>query len=215
MNALSYLSVASSIQKSKISANSPWVALVRITWPDDSILRLARYTDDIVFDDGEGDETWTAFPLEFEALEEKTDGSIPTWTVNVSNVGRAVEALLAELGGAVGGHVAVFVVNLSNLKREPALELYFDIIGVTSTAQFVKFKLGAESPFRIMFPRHAYTADRCQWAYKSVQCGYSGAMASCSFQLSGTNGCRAHSNEARFGAFPGIDSNGVRAITIR
>ena len=215
MNDLSYLSVSASLEKSKIASDYPWVALVRITWPDDSVLRLARYIDDLTFDDGTGDATWTAYAWQFDVLEEKVDGSIPTWNVSVSNVGRAVEAMLEELGGGVGGHVAIFIVNLSSLKREPALELYFDIVGVRSDVNFVRFKLGAESPFRIMFPRHTYTPDRCQWAYKSAQCGYTGAMPTCSFQLGGTNGCRAHDNAVRFGACPGIDSNGVRAITIR
>lgn len=215
MNSNSYLSIASTIEKSRVSSKHPWVALVRITWPDDSILRLARYVDDLVFDDGTGAATWTAYSWEFDVLEEKSDGSIPTWNVSVSNVARAIEAMLEELGGGVGGHVAIFVVNHVHLKREPALELYFDIVGVRSDVQFVRFKLGAESPFRIMFPRHTYTADRCQWGYKSVECGYTGEMPTCSFQLGGTNGCRAHDNVQRFGACPGIDSNGVRAITIR
>ncbi len=215
MSALSNISIAATLEKGKIASDYPWVALVRITWPDGSLLRLARYTDDLVFDDGAGPQTFTAFAWEFDVLEEKSDGSIPTWNVSVSNVNRAVEALLEEYGGGVGGNVAIYIVNLTRLKREPDLELYFDIVGSGSNAQLVKFKLGAESPFRIMYPRHSYTPDRCIWSYKSVQCGYAGEMPTCSFQLGGSNGCRAHANQLRFGAYPGIDSNGIRSVTIK
>jgi phage-related protein len=217
MSTLANISVAASLEKSKLSSSEPWYALVDITWPNGEHLRLVRNTDDITFDarDGNGPQTYTAFNWEFDQLEMKSDGSLPTWGVRCSNVNRAVEALIEPLGGGVGGSIAVYVVNAARLKREPELELYFQILESTSDATWVHFKLGAPNPFRLLYPRHVYTADRCIWHYKSAECGYTGNMLSCSYKIGGSNGCRAHNNQSRFGAFPGIDSNGIRAVTIR
>lgn len=220
MSRLANISVAAALEKSKLASDDPWIPLVKITWPDGSQLRLARYPEDVQF--GDGSEvvdgvpvplTYTAFSWEFSELTETSDGSIPTWGIQVSNVNRAVEALLEEFGGGVGGSIVVYVVQASRLKREPDFEFSFDIIGASSDAQWVKFTLGASSPLRILFGRHPYTSDTCSWRYKSIQCGYTGTLPSCSFTLGGTNGCRAHSNSLRFGAYPGIDSNGLRVVS--
>ena len=214
MNQLLNISVAASLEKSKLSSDDPWLPLVKITWPDASVLRLVRNVDDIVYDcgDGDGAQTYTAFSWDFGSLNVTADGSVPTWAVKLSNVQGLVESLLEAFGGGVGGSVSIYMVQASRLKREPALELDFDIVGSGSDAKLVNLTLGAESPFRILFGRHTYRADTCRWRYKSVQCGYSGSMPTCSLQLGGATGCRAHSNQLRFGAFPGIDSNGMRLV---
>jgi phage-related protein len=280
---LANISVAASLEKHKLASGSQWVALVDITWPDATHLRLCQNVDDVDFDasDGAGSQTYTAFNFEFEALEEKSDGSIPKWAVRCSNVNRVVEALLEEFSGGVGGSVAIYVINTSKLQQEPETALYFDILSSSSNAQWVTFQLGAPSPFRILHPRHTYTSNRCMWIYKGPQCGYgtpvvvsgtttngsdafsvtsgagirvgdavtgtgidpgttvatfsgtsgtlsapatadgtpdltfTGTLATCSLRIDGTNGCRAHGNQQRFGAFPGIDSNGIRIVSVR
>lgn len=171
---LANISVAASLEKYKLASGERWVALVDITWPDDSHQRLARNVDDVTFDaqDGAGPQTYTAFNWEFEALEEKSDGSIPKWAVRCSNVNRAVEALLEEFSGGVGGKVAIYIVNTAKLQQEPETALFFDILSSSSDAQWVTFSLGAPSPFRFLHPRHVYTSNRCMWIYKSKECGY-------------------------------------------
>ena len=284
------LSVAASFDKSKLAGGDAWLPLVKITWPDASVLRLVLNSDDIQFDcgDGAGVQTWTAFYWNFSELQEASDGSIPTWSVMVSNVSRIVESLVEQYGGGVGGSVTIYAAQASRLKAEPELELDFDITGSKSDENLVTFKLGAQSPFRIILGRHPYTADSCIWRYKSVQCGYTGTVAAtattigspnvtlaagagittpdtfgvtyvqagsavsgagipagtsilsiaggaavlsknatataaaasltfslptCSLRMNGPQGCRAHNNAGRFGAFPGVDSNGLRAVT--
>jgi phage-related protein len=216
-NVIANISVAASLEKARLSTSEQWLPLVVITWPDSSILRLVRNTDDITFDcgDGAGPQVYTAFSWEFDSINEKSDGSIPTWAVRCSNVNRAVEALLEEYGGGVGGSIAVYVVNTKRLKREPELELYFGIAESSSNAQWVSFTLGAPSQFRILYTRYTYSPDKCIWPYKSSYCGYAGALPSCSLRLGGSNGCRAHNNVPSYGAFPGVDSNGVSAVTVK
>lgn len=217
MGALSNISVAASLEKYKLSSGEQWFALVDITWPDNTHLRLCQNVDDITFDakDGLGAQVYTGFSFDFGPLEEKSDGSIPTWAVRCSNVNRAVEALLEKYSGGVGGMIAVYAVNGANLNAEPEIALFFEIMKSGSDAQWVTFTLGAGSPFRILHPRHVYTSNRCMWVYKGVECGYTGAITTCSLRIDGTNGCRAHGNQLRFGAFPGIDSNGIRVVSVR
>ncbi len=209
------LSVAAALDKSKLAGGDAWLALVKITWPDGSLLRLVRNVDDVVFDtgDGSGPQTFTAFAWDFAELNETADGSIPSWAVKVSNVSGVIESLLQIYGGGVGGNIVVYVVQASRLKREPDLELSFDITGCQADSKWVTFTLGAESPFRIQFGRHNYTADNCCWRYKGPQCGYTGPLPTCSYRLGDANGCRAHANQLRFGGFPGIDSNGLRVVS--
>ena len=209
------ISVAAALQKNRLASSDAWLPLVKITWPDNSVLRLVRNVDDVVFDcgDGAGPQTYTAFAWDFAELTETADGSIPQWAVKVSNVNNAIESLLQVYGGGVGGNITVYVVQASRLLREPDLELDFDIVGCSADSKWVTFNLGAESPFRIQFGRHNYTADACVWRYKGPQCGYTGDLPTCSYQMNGVNGCRAHNNQLRFGAFPGIDSNGLRVVS--
>src|SRR4051794_28282375 len=117
---LASISVAASLETHKLSSDQPWVALIDITWPDSTHLRLCRQVDDITFDaqDGAGAQVYTAFNWEFEALEEKSDGSIPKWVARCSNVNRVVEALLEEFSGGVGGSIAIYTVNMSNVVLE-------------------------------------------------------------------------------------------------
>ena len=213
------ISVAASLDKSRLSGGDAILSLVKITWPDGTLLRLVNNVGDVVFDtgDGSGPQTFTAFYWEFGELTETSEGSIPQWAVKVSNVSRAVEALVEQYSGGVGGNVVVYMVQASRLKREPDLELEFDIVGSSSDAKLISFNLGAESPFRIIFGRHTYSADTCRWRYKSgLGCTYAGPLPSCSLRMNDPNGCRAHFAAGAvlpFGAYPGVDSNGMRAVT--
>ncbi len=67
---------------------------------------------------------------------------------------------------------------------------------------------------RLRLDPEMYWPNFCIWKYKSTQCGYTGALATCTRTLDGTNGCEAHNNQVRFGGFPGIDSNGAQAAGV-
>jgi phage-related protein len=79
------------------------------------------------------------------------------------------------------------------------------------TAEVVTFTLSAPSPMRQLFPKYLYRADFCMYVsnYKGPQCRYAGALANCDGTYSGANGCVVHDNAGRFGAFPGIGTNGM------
>jgi hypothetical protein len=214
------LSRAATLEKSKLNSSDSYLPLVRVVWKDGTKLHLVRSTDDVVFDagDGDGPVTYTAFAWDFAELQEKSDGSVPSWAIRVSNVQRVVESLLEGYSGGEGAELTVFVVLASNLAREPELELDFDITGSEADSRWVTLTLGAQSPLRILFNRHTYSADVCNWRYKGPECTYTGTLPGCSFRLGGPVGCRAHFPGGRgtalpFGAYPGIDSNGLRVVT--
>lgn len=214
------ISVPASMAKSKYSNPDPWLAFLRIQWPGTGSdpLRLVRNTENVSFDcgDGAGVQLYTAFAWEFSELTETADGSIPNWTIGVSNIRRMVEALTEQYGGGVGGNIQVFIVQASRLKREADLQYDFDIIGAKSAAKLVTWTLGAESPFRILMGRHLYSPDCCTYVYKGglYQCPYTGDLPDCSYKLGGSNGCRAHFPGQPIPGlfFPGLDSNGMRVV---
>jgi hypothetical protein len=291
------ISVAASLEKSKLASTDAWLALAKVTWPDSTVTRLVCNTDNVSYDcgDGAGVQVYEAFAWQFGELQEQTDGSIPSLNVMVSNTLRVLESYLEAQGGGVGGSLSIYIVQASKLQREPDLELDFGIVGSKSDFRWVTFKLGAESPLRILFGRHPYSADTCCFRYMGEQCAYAGTVATaattsgnsqitlatatgittadmwgvtyvqtgasvsgagipagtllgtrhvggicdlvdvngnpvnatatasaasltftlpqCSLQMNGPVGCRAHNNVIRFGADPGIDSNGLRAVS--
>jgi phage-related protein len=68
------------------------------------------------------------------------------------------------------------------------------------------------------FPRRRQARDFCQWRFRDPNtCAYDGPAPSCDYTLQGPNGCSAKGrrNDGQwqtimFGAYPGINSNGVR-----
>jgi len=65
--------------------------------------------------------------------------------------------------------------------------------------------------YRALFPKFLYRANFCMYVshYKSIWCGYTGALTNCDGTYNGANGCQVHNNAGRFGAFPGIGTNGT------
>ena len=86
------------------------------------------------------------------------------------------------------------------------------VTGASAKNYDATFTLGAENPVTFRFPRRRQRRDVCQWRYKSAYCGYTGALPTCDFTMNGSNGCIAHANGPRFGAYPGIGINQNRGL---
>ena|SRR5579864_6155603 len=218
---LSILTLAAARDKSKLASADPWIVLLDINYQGNHV-RLARNVDPVNFDagDGFGLQIYQAFAFDLGTKEMQATGQLPTVQLKVSNVNRLVQGLIEQFQGAVGAQAAIYVVNMANPKGEIDLALIFTIMQTSSNAEWVTFTLGAPSPLRQLFPRFVYRADFCMWQYnapalqavgdpRGFQCGYTGAMPSCDLTLDGPNGCTAHNNSVRFGAFPGIGTNGA------
>lgn len=219
------ISIASSMHKMQIQTADPWHVLLTL-YPDiqnhpDIVLRLARENQDIVY---KGD-SYIAFNFDFDIIQDKSSGELSTVTMRVCNINRAIGFYLEQYDGGIGAKVEMRVVSQSAINDDPSIFMEFEIIEATAEAEWATFTLGSDNPLRKSFPKFIYLKDYCIWKYNTpamqafgdqtgIQCGYSGALTSCSKNLGGSNGCRAHVNSARFGGYPLIDSTGFRAASI-
>jgi phage-related protein len=124
---------------------------------------------------------------------------------------RILQGMIEQYAGIVGAIANVYVYNTAHPSGEPDLALTTTVMKTVCTASTVTLSLSAPSPSRTLFPRFLYRATFCMWVtkYKGNQCQYAGTLPNCDGTYDGANGCIAHSNAARFGAFPGIGTNGA------
>lgn len=249
--AFSLLSVVSNLERHKLASGEPWLLLMDLEYPGDGSpvqagavlpaqqhIRMVRDLNPITFDadDGLGPQPYQSFNFSMGELKQGTDGSVPDTEVQASNIMRALQGVIEEYAGIVGANLYLYAVNTANPAGEPDLALAFTVKGTASDAKLVRFKLGASSPLRRLFPIHMYRPNFCVWTYNSpalqaataaaiaagtplkdppgIQCGYGGPMPTCSHTIDGPIGCIAHGNLVRIGTFPGIDTNGAAAASV-
>jgi phage-related protein len=207
---LAILSLAAARDKHKLASTAAWILLVDLNFQGQHI-RVVRNTDAMTFDAGDGLGPQSYQPLAFELVgaETKNDGSLPQFSIKVSNINRLVEGAIVQFSGAAGATCNIYVVNTDNPSGEPELALETVIIRTSTTSKWVTFTCGAASPLRMLFPKMLYYQNTCMWRYKSIQCAYTGTLPTCSLTYDGPNGCIAHANGVRFGGFPGCGSNGA------
>jgi phage-related protein len=198
------LSAALLLEKNKLATPNPWLILLDIKLPDDTMFYICRNTEDIAFNG----HTYTAFPFEIEPTKETSRGEIPTVTLRISNVTQIFQAYVEAQDGGLDSTITVRVVNAALLSENYAeLEMVFDILATVSDAYWISFTVGAPNPLREDFPPHRYIAAHCNWAFKSFECGYGGASETCKRTL---DYCHQLGNSPRFGGFPGLGGGGVR-----
>lgn len=208
---LSVVSLAAAVDRSRLSSGDAWLLLIDVDWQGQHI-RLVRNVDPVTFDagDGAGPQSYQAFNFDLE-VDLPSGNQTASMTLKCSNVLGLMENAIEQYSGAVGATVNVYVVNTAQMAGEPELAMSTTILQTDVTAEQVQFKLGPPAPQRQLFPRYLYRANFCLWVtrYKGKQCGYTGVLPSCDGTLDGPNGCKVHANQQRFGAFPGIGTNGA------
>lgn len=204
------LSVANVIEKNKLASGTPYLvfAAIGVIHPTTKELvetiRVVRNNEDVTYQG----QLWVATAFDIELKEEAN--TQPTITVSFADMTRGLQARLQEYGGGVGFTVTLIVQAANNLTQDPEVIEQFEVLSSSAEEYHVSFQIGAESALTKSFPRRRQTRDYCQWKYKSAECGYTGPLPTCDYSLSGPNGCGAHNNTIRFGAFPGVNSNGRR-----
>jgi len=220
---ISLISILANVQRHAIASGEPWLLLMNIEWPGTPTagvttqnIRLVRNVDAYTFDanDGNGAQVYEPFNFEMGEFNTSSTGAVPQVEIQASNVMRILQSIIEQYAGVVGANLYLYAVNTANPAGEPDLTLQFTIVQSVCDAKLVHLKCGASSPMRRLFPLYMYWPNTCIWQYKGVQCGYTGTMASCSKTLDGATGCEAHSNQLRFGGFPGIDTNGITAAGV-
>lgn len=205
------LSVASAIEKNRLSSDTPFLALldIEVIDPATGVVietdHIVRNSEDIVYQGI----TYVAGNFDIELKSEA--GTQPTVTLAVRDITRAIQANMQAYGGGIGFNVTVMIVPGNNLIQPPEVIEYFQVVGASAANYNVSFTLGAENAITRTFPRRRQTRNFCQWRYKDADtCGYAGALPSCDLTLIGPNGCATHANTPNYGAYPGINTNGIR-----
>lgn len=204
------LSVASVIEKNNIASSSPFLVCATVTVIDPATgqevikFRLVRNSEDITYQG----ELYTAIEFDIELKSEA--GTQQSVKMRLVDFTRAVQEQMQAYGGGVGSAVEIMILNYGNIEQPPEVVEYFQITSASTQNYEVSWILGAENALAISFPRRKQGKDRCQWRYKSGECGYTGGLPSCDQTLRGNNGCQAHQNSIHYGAFPGINLGGIR-----
>lgn len=208
---LNILSLAAQGDKAKLASGDAWLFLLDVIWQGQHV-RLARNVDDVTFDagDGLGPQGYQKFSFEL-TVEQAPSGQLPSIQIKCSNVLGILQNYIEQYAGAVGATANIYVFNTAHTAGEPELSLSTLITRTAVTEESVTFTLGAPKPQQQLFPRFLYRANFCMWVsvYKGKWCGYAGALANCDGTFDGPNGCKVHGNQTRFGAFPGIGTNGA------
>jgi lambda family phage minor tail protein L len=178
----------------------------------------AKGTGDLIW----AGSTYLALPIEADGFSYSGNGQLPRPSIKVSNVLGTITALLLTLPmGLEGAKVTrlrtharyLDAVNFpSNVNplgtpdptAEYPREVYFIDRRKSESRDMVEFELAAAFDLAgVRAPKRQVIASICPWVYKSAECSYSGALATCAKSLAD---CRTHfGNNAQlpFGGFPG------------
>lgn len=196
------LSQAAILEKQKLQSDGVWLILLEIAIPSVETIYICRNTENITWDGVE----WIAFPFELDDLKEDSKGGIPELTLRISNVTRALQNYLENIGGGVGSKVTFRVVHSEHLDiLTPEIIEEFTIQHVTVDAEWAVFTLGAGDPLMKRFPPRRYLRNFCHFKYKGIECGATSSLTSCNKTLIN---CRERDNSVRFGGFPTVSQGG-------
>ncbi len=201
---MAHLSVASAIDKNRISSSAVWAILIELEVIDPNTrevvetVRIVRDNSNVIF----RGEVYQAANFKFQISQRK--GEAPSVTMTAQDQTRFIQQRMEEMAGGVFSSVKMFVVNLALESDVAEIEEAFQITGSSAQNDVVTFNLGAENPLAVQFPKHIQRKDRCAWRFRGYGCAYTGPMTSCDYSKDGPNGCAAHNNLARFRALPGL-----------
>jgi phage-related protein len=205
------LSVATVLEKNKLSSGTPFVVMLDIEVVDPNtgvvveVLHVVRNNEDINYQG----HIYVASNFDMQVKAET--GAQPETTITIRDMTRDIQTRMQAYGGGVGFNITMMIVNAGNLTQPPEIEEFFQVTGATAQNYTVSFTLGAENALMVTFPRRRQTRNYCQWRYKDPDtCRYSGTLPTCDLSLEGPNGCTVHHNGVNFGAFPGIAPNSVQ-----
>lgn len=200
------LNAAWKAKKNALDQPTPWVWLYEVVLPSspETTLYLAEYDEPVTY----AGNTYEPFPIKHTEPTEDSAGKLASITVSVANASREIQAYLEAFDYLTGQAVTIHLVE-NPTAPTAALSSTLLITSTTANEQVATFQLSlAFNAFGITVGRRMYR-DACGWRFGSAECGYSGPISDCDKTLGGPNGCRTHSNAARFGGAPGIPQSQV------
>ena len=166
-------------------------------------LYLTNYAEDVVFDGN----TYTRFNVSTPNLSSNSQGQIDTVTLEVGNVDRTMQNYVEEFDGFRTAKVT-FKLVFPELVAETSLAVSetFYVKSCETNADKLTFNLSTELDVLQKQIGRMVLRDRCPWTFKGAICGYSGSETFCDKTL---GRCKELGNEARYGGFPGMPSQGT------
>ncbi|MDQ6989192.1 MAG: hypothetical protein Q9M19_04855 [Mariprofundaceae bacterium] len=212
----------------------PWIYLVEQHLDATTVVRVAQYPEDVVFDG----QTYTAFAFRVEAIEQTAEGRISDTRLVFASPNGLFQDYIEQYNGLVGQNCLITIVN-ANLLNDPTARMDFQYVVFSSSFDSLTVTLDLATRLDetlIKVPIRRITRPRCMHTYKGEGCWIrsttepftysqpSGFVLStpgdssgntCSKILNDTsNGCKAHANTERFGAFPGVTDHRVILNTV-
>lgn len=206
------ISLSSIISKNSVATDVPWLVALKIDVVNPSskvvvdTFHLVANNEDITL----AGQLYVA--TKFDINVEESQDQLPSVSVSIVDMTQTIHKYLQEYKGGNGSHVTVYIFAApSTVIEQTDVEYTFDVISANADSDtfVVTWELGSENPLTLPIPARKQMRDRCQWRYKSSECGYAGALPTCDLSLSGTNGCTAHANQSRFGGFTGINVRNI------
>ena len=155
-------------QKNRETNKPIWLYEIDMTGIQDENLFLAEYNENLSY---KGD-TYTAFPLSHEGIEQSSTGRIDPVTVGLSNVGREIQAWLEANDGLRGRDVTILRVFVDTINHADAYmsDVYsIDAVSISETA--ASFTLLAKTDvLEVQMPRRSFSRTYCGWQYKGLGC---------------------------------------------
>lgn len=167
--------------------------------------------------------SYMRFPVEADGFDYSGNGQLPRPKVRISNIMGTITALLLSLPSGLEGAKFTRVRTLARYidgtnfpggtnpygtpdpTAEFPREVYYVDRKTAENREVVEFELAASFDLvGVRAPKRQCIANICQWAYKSTECGYVGALPTCDKTLAA---CKAHfgaTAELPFGSYPGI-----------
>lgn len=203
--AAKHLNLSTVVDKNKVASDKAFVLLFKVVVNDTNgafvtNLYFAKNSADVVFQG----QTYTASNFTLDLSVEV--GKEPEVKLSAQDQTKTLAQYIDTYDGLVKSTVTMMVVHQDMLPAGPA-EISEDFIITEASVQeyVVSFTLGVETAVAQRFPNFRQFQNRCAWKYKGTRCGYAGGLATCDYTRDGANGCIAHSNEANFGGFPGLN----------
>lgn len=195
------------IEKNRLNSDQPFLFALEIqvwnsvthTFVD--TLRFVQNDEDVIIDG----QPYQALPFDI-SLDVHSD-SVPRVNVVIQDQLQIVQSYMQTYKGGSDSEVRLMIVtgtDKNTLQSEVELSDDFIVTRTSAKDYVVTWELGIDNPLSRQVPARTLMKNVCSFAYRGVECGYTGALPSCDLSLTGANGCRTHSNEENYGGAPGI-----------
>lgn len=206
------LSAIAIAEKNKLATNSVFLIFLEVDIPGQDSIFIVRNNENIAWNG----HTWIAFPFEVDTIKE-AKGQVPQTVLRVSNISLYMQQIVKLYDYYIKTHalqlisVIFYTVNTNSIAANsscPPEETYtFQVTQPKTDFNWAYFTLSAYNPYGKRFPKDVVLKDGCRYIFKSSDfCRYAGDITSCDRTL---YTCRALSNSARIGAFPGVGLGGI------